>query len=266
MCRYRLYETALLRSSDSIVLVFLSLLTLMAKLLFSSTAVVILLSLFTCTISTAQAVSCTMCDSCDNPCLPPASPPPPSPPSSVACPPPPKSGPYYTPPFASGGSGGGNSYYYPPPATGGGSANSYGTPPPPNPILPYFPFYFYGPPPPGKAQTSGTYWIKALPSVYLLFGLWIFFWACDMLRISQILPLDASFSVNLWPSPSTFFFLILRLCYFLGYLDNKRLLIVGQIERRKFWNVVILIKCSLLLSIVFSCSRSMMTLFAQPSG
>ncbi|KAL0928675.1 hypothetical protein M5K25_000585 [Dendrobium thyrsiflorum] len=138
-------------------------------------ALLILSILFLNTISPAQAVSCTMCDSCDNPCLPPVSPPPPPPPTSGGgCQPPPRSGTFYTPPLpASGGSSGGNSYFYPPPASGGGSRNSYSTPPPPNPILPYFPFYFNGPPPLANSQASCSCWIKPLPSVYLLFVLWI---------------------------------------------------------------------------------------------
>ncbi|PKA62223.1 hypothetical protein AXF42_Ash016015 [Apostasia shenzhenica] len=114
-----------------------------------------------------EGVSCTMCDSCDNPCLPPASPPPPPPSSAVGCPPPPTTTNHYSPPPPASSSSG-NSYFSPPAAPSGYSGEgSYGTPPPPNPILPYFPFLYYSPPPPSKFHAaSGD---RPDPLGYLIF-------------------------------------------------------------------------------------------------
>ncbi|KAL7589082.1 leucine-rich repeat extensin-like protein 3 [Lactuca sativa] len=110
-------------------------------------------------------VSCNMCDECDNPCQPAPSPPPPSPP--LPSPPPPIQSPSTDnncPPPPSPPSSGGNSPpatpsvptfpYYPPPSPTSGGGYGYSTPPPPNPILPYFPFYYYNPPPPRQNSVS----------------------------------------------------------------------------------------------------------------
>lgn len=111
---------------------------------------------------TLYEIACTMCSSCCNPVPSPPPPPSPSPPppsSTYNCPPPPSpptsSGSYYysplppstytyssPPPPQGGGGGGGHSYYYYPPP----NYKNYPTPPPPNPIVPYFPFYYYSPP------------------------------------------------------------------------------------------------------------------------
>ncbi|GAB4841071.1 hypothetical protein Ancab_021816 [Ancistrocladus abbreviatus] len=114
-------------------------------------------------------ITCTMCDSCDDPCQPLLSPPPPSlpPPEASGCPPspalppPPPVPPVYSPPscYTCGNSPPSVpsfSYSSPPPPVGGGSVGggTYGsTPPPPNPILPYFPYYYYPPP----VGSSGDY-------------------------------------------------------------------------------------------------------------
>ncbi|KAL2510505.1 Uncharacterized protein Adt_16105 [Abeliophyllum distichum] len=142
----------------------------------------------TVTAMAKDQVSCTMCSSCDNPCQPIFSPPPPpspQPPSSgINCPPPPSppnngvyyySPPppanpsYYPPPSGSGG----NPSYYPPRSGSGGNpsyyppTNAYGytTPPPPNPILPYFPFFYYNTPPASPHSDSKSVQLKTQPSV-----------------------------------------------------------------------------------------------------
>ncbi|MCD7472689.1 hypothetical protein HAX54_014017 [Datura stramonium] len=127
----------------------------------------------TITALAKDQISCTMCSSCDNPCQPIFSPPPPSPPPPLSCPPPPSLPPpppppsssYYNcppPPSPPQSCPGGCSQPLSPPYNGGGGGGSsgdgdyyntptypsiYPTPPPPNPIVPYFPFYFYNPPP-----------------------------------------------------------------------------------------------------------------------
>ncbi|XP_041996838.1 leucine-rich repeat extensin-like protein 6 [Salvia splendens] len=119
------------------------------------------------TAITRDHIACTMCSSCDNPCQPIFSPPPPEPvlspppPEPVPSPPPPSPPPPYgvncpPPPSPPCDGGCGGVYYYPPPPPSGGgtyypppnpSSTDYPTPTPPNPIMPYFPFYYYNPPP-----------------------------------------------------------------------------------------------------------------------
>lgn len=133
-----------------------SFLTMTHFLLFFTILILTGTTHFRPTTATADQLSCTMCDECDNPCQPPPSPPPPSPSSDDNCPPPPSpptSGvnpPPSTPSVP-------NFPYYPPPPpfSGGGGGYGYPTPPPPNPILPYFPFYYYNPPPSGQSSVSG---------------------------------------------------------------------------------------------------------------
>ncbi|XP_055811876.1 uncharacterized protein LOC129881794 [Solanum dulcamara] len=146
--------------------VFLQMAPLHSQLLVFSTLILLLNVHLTHTTSTTtiakDQITCTMCSSCDNPCLPIFSPPPSSPPL-----PPPSSSNYnyppspstpqscprggcsqqpLSPPYIGGGDGGGGGdgdYYYSPT-----DPSVYPIPPPPNPIVPYFPFYFYNPPSP----------------------------------------------------------------------------------------------------------------------
>ncbi|KAM3356217.1 putative proline-rich protein-like [Capsicum galapagoense] len=132
----------------------------------------------TTTVLAKDQVSCTMCSSCDNPCQPIFSPPPPSPPPSLPCPPPPSLPPPpsppqpclggcsqpMTPPYSGGGSGGGNDDYYFSPT----NPSMYPIPPPPNPIVPYFPFYFYNPPAPNTIDSKSVHFKNHHPFITCL--------------------------------------------------------------------------------------------------
>ncbi|XP_020583467.1 extensin-2-like [Phalaenopsis equestris] len=134
-------------------------------------------------------VACSMCYYCNNPCLPLPSPPPPVIAlSAAAAAPPTPNLPiyYYSPPPPTSWQPSGGSVYAPPlqPDVGGGSicgsCNAYGgsgyqTPPPPNPILPYYPFYFYSPPLAGESAGNRRWMPLRYCSPVLLLFLAFFF-------------------------------------------------------------------------------------------
>ncbi|KAE8009415.1 hypothetical protein FH972_005852 [Carpinus fangiana] len=121
----------------------------------------------TTTVSKDQ-IACTMCSECENPCPVPALPPPPPPPPEVLPPPPPSPALPECPPPPTRHPCPNNCYSDSPPSSGSPwPPNSGTTEPlplaPPNPMVPYFPYYYYTPP--GTATHSNSVHLKMQPLV-----------------------------------------------------------------------------------------------------